>query len=328
MTLEEMGALLRQERERLGISLEQAATEIKISKKYLVALEEGRTKELPHPVYAKGFVKNYAKLVGLDPEEMGRVLSNHYRADDDHVREAPQRLEPRDIPAPLKERKLSVPSIATGSGFRPSLWLGVPLLLVFGGLVWFFFFSNFKVSLPLEEFQKLFSSPEKAAQQPAPQAAPQAAPQSPTAPKPADSAKQAPQKPEAEAKPQPATGEGAPARDVLATGSSAPKAPAAQQSAAPGQDVSPAALAAEANFGTSGKQGVELNATQPARLEVTLEDGQTRTFSLLKGQRLALRFNDKVTVRFLNAGAVAAKLNGKDYPLEGGKLEGRTVTFP
>ncbi|MFP5238758.1 MAG: helix-turn-helix domain-containing protein, partial [Acidobacteriota bacterium] len=99
MTLEEMGALLRQERERLGISLEQAATEIKISKKYLVALEEGRTKELPHPVYAKGFVKNYAKLVGLDPEEMGRALANHYRADDDHVREAPQRVEPREIPA-------------------------------------------------------------------------------------------------------------------------------------------------------------------------------------------------------------------------------------
>ncbi|WP_243367937.1 helix-turn-helix domain-containing protein [Fundidesulfovibrio soli] len=320
MTLEEMGALLRQERERLGISLEQAATEIKISKKYLVALEEGRTKELPHPVYAKGFVKNYAKLVGLDPEEMGKALSSHYRADDDPVRETHQRVESREMPAPLRDRKLSVPSISTGSGFRPSMWLGLPLLLVFGGLVWFFFFSGFNMSLPLDEMQKLFSSAEKATQQPAPQA--------PAAPKPAEPAKPAPQKPETEAKPQAASGEPSPARDVLATGTSAPKAPAVQEGAASGQDVSPAALAAEAGFGTSGKQGVELNATQPSRLEVTLENGQSRTFTLLKGQRLALRFNDKVTVRFLSAGAVGVKLNGKDYPLEGGKLEGRTVSFP
>jgi len=330
MTLEEMGALLRQERERQGISLEQAATEIKISKKYLVALEEGRTKELPHPVYAKGFVKNYAKLVGLDPEEMGTVLSNHYHADDDQVRETPHRVEMREVASSVRERGSGQSAFSSGSGFRPSLWLGLPLALVFGGLIWFFFFSGFKMSLPIEELQKLFSMDGKTAQQAAPQPG-----QAPSGVKQPEPAKTAPAKSEAEGKPAtPATpaaqGESGPppTREVLATGGSGAKAPAPQAGSQSDQEITPAKLASEARFGSAGKQGLELNASQPARLEVTSEDGESRTFSLLKGQRLAVRFNDKLTVRFLSAGAVAAKLNGKDYPLEGGKLEGRVVSFP
>ncbi|WP_243364528.1 helix-turn-helix domain-containing protein [Fundidesulfovibrio terrae] len=343
MTLEEMGALLRQERERQGISLEKAATEIKISKKYLVALEEGYTKDLPHPVYAKGFVKNYARLLGLDPEEMGAVLSNHYAVDDDQLRET-HRTEIREPVAAIKPRKerrdrgSSMGASSGSSGFRPSLWLGLPLLLVFGGLVWYFFFSSAGKSFNIEEMTGFLKSKLESQAPEAPQ--PSKAQQGKT------DAKSAPAKPEPkpepkaeskpEAKPEPAQAsapEPAPLvpRDLLATtpGSGGVKpAPAPAQQPSADQDITPEKLAAEAQFAASGKQVVEINASQPATLEVSTEDGQKRSFTLVKGQRLTLRFDDKVGVRFQQAPSVDVKLNGKAYPLEGGKAEGRSIQFP
>lgn len=326
MTLEEMGALLRQERERQGISLETAATEIKISKKYLVALEEGQTKELPHPVYAKGFVKNYARLLGLDPEEIGAVLSSHYAVDDDQLREPPGQ-ELRETSS-IRDRR---PSFAPqgSSGFKPSLWLALPLLLVFGGLVWFFFFSSFGQGFSMESVLGLFSSKQEQAA-PAPQAAQKPAastPAAPVAPVPG---------PKAEAKPEPAApalaDQGSPVqRDLLATTpgpGGVKQAPASLGAPAPEQNITPEKLAAEAQFAVSGKQVVEINAIQPASLEATAEDGQKRSLTLVKGQRLALRFNDRVVVRFQQAPAVSVKLNGKDYPLEGGRADGKSITFP
>lgn len=329
MTLEEMGALLRQERERQGISLETAATEIKISKKYLVALEEGQTKELPHPVYAKGFVKNYARLLGLDPEEMGAVLSSHYAVDDDQLREPPGQ-ELREAAPSIRERR---PSFAPqgGSGFKPSLWLALPLLLVFGGLVWFFFFSSFGQGFSMESVLGLFTSKQEQTA-PAPQAKdvqkPAAsAPAAPAAPAPAPKAEAKPE----QAAPAQAESSGPVQRDLLATTpgpGGVKQAPASPGAPAPEQNITPEKLAAEAQFATSGKQVVEINAIQPATLEATAEDGQKRTLTLVKGQRLALRFNDRVIVRFQQAPAVSVKLNGKDYPLEGGRADGKSITFP
>uniref|UniRef100_A0A7C3WD59 HTH cro/C1-type domain-containing protein n=1 Tax=Fundidesulfovibrio putealis TaxID=270496 RepID=A0A7C3WD59_9BACT len=317
MTLHEMGVMLRHERERQGITLEHAATEIKISKKYLVALEEGNVKDLPHPVYAKGFVKNYARLLGLDVDAMADVLGAHYRVDEDGNREPP-RIEVRD-PAPgLRPRRTPSPSRSgSGSGFRPSLWLGLPLLAAFVGIAWFFFFSTYTQNFSLDSLMGLLRPSEDAA-----------APAKPEA-KPAPKAEAKPEaKPEAKAEQAPAEQTPAPAvpRDLLATGSQKPLPGGSPDQQA--QDISPARLAAEGQFAASGRQVVEINATQPARVEVVLEDGQSRTFNLVKGQRLSLRFNDKATVRFEQAPAVAVRLNGKDYPLEGGKADGRTIQFP
>lgn len=327
MTLEEMGALLRQERERQGISLETAATEIKISKKYLVALEEGQTKELPHPVYAKGFVKNYARLLGLDPEEMGAVLSSHYAVDDDQLREPPGQ-DLREAAPSVRERRPSFAPQGT-SGFKPSLWLALPLLLVFGGLVWFFFFSSFGQGFSVESVLGLFSSKQEQAA-PAPQAAQKPAAPAPAAPAAPVPGSKAEAKPE-QAAPAQADQSGPVQRDLLATTpgpGGVKQAPASQAVPAPEQNITPEKLAAEAQFAASGKQVVEINAIQPATVEATAEDGQKRSLTLVKGQRLALRFNDRVVVRFQQAPAVSIKLNGKDYPLEGGRADGKSITFP
>ena len=118
-------------------------------------------------------------------------------------------------------------------------------------------------------------------------------------------------------------------RDLLATtpGPGGYKPAQALQPASE-QDITPEKLAAEAQFASSGRQVVEINANQPASLEVSTEDGQKRSLTLVRGQRLSLRFNDKVVVRFQQAPSVAVKVNGKDFPLEGGRADGRNIQFP
>lgn len=64
-----LGDSLRQQREKRGITLDQAAADTRIREKFLKALEDGDLQSLPGAVYTKGFLRNYAEYLGLDDEE-------------------------------------------------------------------------------------------------------------------------------------------------------------------------------------------------------------------------------------------------------------------
>lgn len=68
------GSWLRRQREIRQISLREVAERTKISYRYLEAMEEDRFDILPAPVFAKGFLREYARYVGLSPDE----VVNHY----------------------------------------------------------------------------------------------------------------------------------------------------------------------------------------------------------------------------------------------------------
>jgi cytoskeletal protein RodZ len=59
-------------RERKGVDLYRAERDTKIRARYLAALEHGEYRELPGAVYTKGFLRNYALYLGLDPEDVLR----------------------------------------------------------------------------------------------------------------------------------------------------------------------------------------------------------------------------------------------------------------
>jgi len=67
-----VGEELREARLALGVSVEDAATQLRINKRYLLALEEGRVKDLPGAAYAVGFVRSYATALGLDADDAVR----------------------------------------------------------------------------------------------------------------------------------------------------------------------------------------------------------------------------------------------------------------
>ncbi len=67
-----VGEDLREARITLGASVEDMAERLRINRRYIHALEEGRIKDLPGQAYAVGFVRSYAAALGLDADEAVR----------------------------------------------------------------------------------------------------------------------------------------------------------------------------------------------------------------------------------------------------------------
>ena len=65
----QFGDKLRRERELRGITLDEVAIATKIGTRNLRALEEEKFSQLPGGIFNKGFVKAYARYVGIDEEQ-------------------------------------------------------------------------------------------------------------------------------------------------------------------------------------------------------------------------------------------------------------------
>jgi len=66
------GQVLKNIRELKGTTLEEISKKTKISLFYLKAIEEDNYKAFPAEIFLKGFLRSYAKYLGLDPEEIVR----------------------------------------------------------------------------------------------------------------------------------------------------------------------------------------------------------------------------------------------------------------
>jgi cytoskeleton protein RodZ len=98
------GEDLRAARERLDWPLEAVAAELRIRLSYLQALEAGHISILPGHAYALGFLRTYARALGLDPEEMVR----RFKAEAGEV----SRQTELAFPAPMPERGLPAGAVA------------------------------------------------------------------------------------------------------------------------------------------------------------------------------------------------------------------------
>lgn len=65
-----IGMLLREARLQKGVTLEAVQEETKIRRRYLEALEAGERTAFPGEVYLKGFLKSYARFLGLPGDEL------------------------------------------------------------------------------------------------------------------------------------------------------------------------------------------------------------------------------------------------------------------
>ena len=121
-------------RERKGVDLYRAERDTKIRARYLAALERGDYRELPGAVYTKGFLRNYALYLGLDPDE---VLLQ-WRRERGDPRE-PQNViaVPRPIAAPRK-----------GLTFSPSLIVFALLVVIVLGFGAYLSFQLLRFTKP------------------------------------------------------------------------------------------------------------------------------------------------------------------------------------
>ncbi|MEF8889139.1 MAG: helix-turn-helix domain-containing protein, partial [Desulfohalobiaceae bacterium] len=70
MSLMDIGQTLKKERKRQQLSLEDVYATTKIGMDILRGIEEADLDQMPHLVYARGFIRNYADFLGLSGEDM------------------------------------------------------------------------------------------------------------------------------------------------------------------------------------------------------------------------------------------------------------------
>ena len=72
------GSRLQRLRERRGIEIDEIAGVTKVNPTYLRFLEEERFDDLPAAVYVRGFLKSYARCLGLDVDRVARSYMRRY----------------------------------------------------------------------------------------------------------------------------------------------------------------------------------------------------------------------------------------------------------
>jgi cytoskeleton protein RodZ len=65
-----IGAQLKQAREAQGLAIDDVALQLKFAPRQIESLEQERFDRLPGPTIARGMVRNYARLLKLDPEPL------------------------------------------------------------------------------------------------------------------------------------------------------------------------------------------------------------------------------------------------------------------
>ena len=137
--LASFGEELRREREIRGISLKEISDATKISKRFLEAIERNDHTTLPAPVFTRGFVREYARYLGLNHEEM--VNRYNYAAAGDERIEKPAVVE-RVVTA-MPQHPLELKGPPPKKGIPPAyaridrnLFILAIIAALLGGVTW------------------------------------------------------------------------------------------------------------------------------------------------------------------------------------------------
>ena len=166
--LKELGRMITERRESLGMTLETVFDRTKIRPEYLRGIEAGDYKNFPEVVYIKGFVRTYLKLIGaedLQEDFMTQLDRLQGSPQPGHKKQAEPRQKPKNMNSILGNGS-SMPQ-----GFKPTshFWLFLVLILALvgtGAYVWYavsyggldlsklkpFSFSGNNGSIPPTEF--------------------------------------------------------------------------------------------------------------------------------------------------------------------------------
>ena len=123
---ETLGEKLRAAREARGISISEVAEQTRIAPMYIECIENDNYKPLPGGIFNKGFVKSYARFIGLDEQE---ALQDYSRLLAQTEGSAPEPMETRSYrPEVLTDDRASQSSLST------IIFAGIILALMTGAI--------------------------------------------------------------------------------------------------------------------------------------------------------------------------------------------------
>jgi cytoskeleton protein RodZ len=313
-----VGDTLRRTRLKRNLQLEEISNELKISTRLLQAIENDQYDKLPGGVFAKSFVRQYARLLGLDEEEIAGRMQQAMGPGED-IEQFPERTRPGGV-SPIQVPKVDEWETVGDKRFRWSGWLSA-VVLVLVMLVCSAVYTW--MQRPKAPVIAQASPPAHSAVQSAPAPPPSATAPSPSPVEPAAGPPQVAEQKPAEQKPV----EQKPVEQKPAEQKPVDQNPAEQQPAEP-QPADPVPAAARvAPPNPDATVHVEITADEAVwvrarsdgkyAFSATMEPHTTRSVEGVK----------EVNLLVGNAGGVTISLNGKPIGPAGPKGQVRTIQF-
>jgi cytoskeletal protein RodZ len=297
--MESIGDFFKQVRETKGLTIDEVASKTRIRSDFVRALEEGNFAKLPDQVFARGFVRSYARSLGLDEEDaIHRFIQSagaFYEKQDEK-----ERLKVRQVQEERK-RQANRKAVAVAIGIAI-----VTLVFLLSREQ-----STVLVRRPATDLppaaSKRINTPAPEAREATPKPEPESQPPSapPSKSKPADTPPPAPQKTESGS---PRASSPAPAAAVAA---SQPAPPAAPAPAPIGSDGPLGGISLEATADATDQLVLDLEATELSWVVIQIDGGSPQEALLRPGEKAKWKGQDQFVLTLGNAGGVKAELNGK-----------------
>ncbi|OWY37770.1 XRE family transcriptional regulator [Xenophilus sp. AP218F] len=302
-----VGARLKAAREAADMSLGEVADRLKLSMRQLSAIESDDFKSLPGATFVRGFVRNYAKFLGLDPEPLMHALDQQFPS---AVTEVANLVKHGEAPEPEKPAQPAKPARAKSGGGK---WLALAAVLAAGGgAAWYFTQGGAQSDVPGGDLAPMLT------EQHAASAAHAALPAS----EPVASAPVAAGKPATQAS-APAVA-APPPMPASAPAAKAPAKAAKPAASAAQQQARPASSAASAPVG-AGSDRVAVSVKEAAWVSIQDANGRKLVYATMQpGERKDVVGVAPFKVVVGNASQVDLSLNGKAVDFSD-KIRGTTA---
>lgn len=287
--MESVGEFFRQVRETKGLTVDEVASKTRIRTDFVRALEDGNFAKLPDQVFAKGFVRSYARSLGLDEEDAIHRF----------IQSAGSFYEKQDERERLKVRQIEEDRKRQSNRKAVTIAIGVSVLTLI------FLLSREQSSV----FRR--GVPE---QGPTAKRAAQTAKEVPASTsRESERTAEAPKSTDAPAGASKATTEVPPRQEPSGTGSrSELETVSTVSTVSPGSDGPLAGIAMNATESfADGQLVLDLEATELSWVVVQIDNGSPQESLLRAGEKAHWKGQDQFILTLGNAGGVKAELNGK-----------------
>ena len=131
--MKEIGEKLKEARESMGITIEEAASDLKLRPSQIENIEEGNKEAFKDVFYLKMFIKNYSKYLGLDYDEMVEEFNEYLF--DFTSKISIEDIKKAEREQRKKEKKLKTIKISSPYTVEKKQQKTIPRFLIIGGIV-------------------------------------------------------------------------------------------------------------------------------------------------------------------------------------------------
>lgn len=313
------GERLRREREMRGITLDEIAAATKIGTRNLKALEDEEFGKLPGGIFNKGFVRAYAKFLGINEEQAVADFLTASGESETSIDPSQLLAQHEDVDkisksASRKAKDLQSIQVDSPSGFPWVAIVGLILLvaIAYGGRAGYFKYKAYK------EAQEQAQRDAQVQAQREAQAKAEAA---------AAAARAAQQV----ANPTDGQAQGTPSTPTVPGGNvtvpeATPTTPKPESNAAPPSKPSSAGNTAQITP-SPGNFVVSIRARQNTWISITADGKHVMAGELGASSQKIVQARNRITLKTGNAGGMDVAFNGKNIPSMGAEGQVRTITI-